>query len=143
MLISAGVLSSPFVRPKINFWWLLGRMYFSVFGVYWLVTVVPPSHNRSFGINTLAGFSRQVFEESRLRGKVFILLSLRDVPPPGLAPGWEEVLVGNGKQLWVGSYQLAPMETKAVRINEIVEKQVLDAKGTILSKDILTGQVAW
>lgn len=54
-----------------------------------------------------------------------------------------EVLVGNGKQLWVGSYQLAPMETKAVKINEIVEKQIPDAKGTILSKDILTGQVAW
>lgn len=54
-----------------------------------------------------------------------------------------EVLIGNGKQLWVGSYQLAPMETKAVKINEIVEKQIPDAKGTKLSKDILTGQVGW
>jgi len=54
-----------------------------------------------------------------------------------------EVLVGNGKQLWEGSYQLAPMETKAVKINEIVEKQIPDAKGTVLSKDLLTGQVAW
>jgi hypothetical protein len=54
-----------------------------------------------------------------------------------------EVLVGNGKQLWVGSYQLASMETKAVKINEIVEKQIPDAKGTRLSKDIPTGQVGW
>jgi hypothetical protein len=54
-----------------------------------------------------------------------------------------EVLVGNGKQLWVGSYKLASMETKAVKINEIVEKQIPDAKGTKLSKDILTGQVGW
>jgi hypothetical protein len=34
-------------------------------------------------------------------------------------------------------------ETKAVRINEIVEKQIPEAKGTKLSKDILTGQVGW
>ena len=54
-----------------------------------------------------------------------------------------EVLVGNGKQLWVGSYQLASMETKAVKINEIVEMQIPDAKGTVLSKDILSGQVGW
>jgi hypothetical protein len=54
-----------------------------------------------------------------------------------------EVLIGNGKQLWVGSYKLASMETKAVKINEIVEKQIPDATGTKLSKDILTGQVGW
>jgi hypothetical protein len=54
-----------------------------------------------------------------------------------------EVLVGNGKQLWVGSYKLASMETKAVKINEIVEKQIPDAAGTKLSKDILSGQVGW
>jgi hypothetical protein len=54
-----------------------------------------------------------------------------------------EVLIGNGKQLWVGSYKLASMETKAVKINEIVERQIPDATGTKLSRDILTGQVGW
>jgi hypothetical protein len=38
-------------------------MYFCSFGVYWSVRGVPPSHGRSFGINTLAWFYRQVFEE--------------------------------------------------------------------------------
>ena len=41
----------------------LGKMYFSAFGVYWSVTGVPPPMARYFGINTLAGFYRQVFEE--------------------------------------------------------------------------------
>lgn len=54
-----------------------------------------------------------------------------------------EVLIGNGKQLWVNTYTLAPMETKAISINEIVEKQIPDSKGTVLSKDILSGQMGW
>lgn len=54
-----------------------------------------------------------------------------------------EIFIGNGKQTWRNSYQLAPMETKAISINEIVEKQVPDAKGVFLSKDIRTGQVGW
>jgi hypothetical protein len=40
-----------------------GKMYFSAFGVYWSVNGGTPSDGRSFGINTLAGLYRQVFEE--------------------------------------------------------------------------------
>lgn len=54
-----------------------------------------------------------------------------------------EILIGNGKQLWVNTYMLAPMETKAISINEIVEKQIPDKSGVVLSKDILSGQVGW
>jgi hypothetical protein len=53
------------------------------------------------------------------------------------------VLIGNGKQLWVNTYMLAPMETKALSINEIVDKQIPDPDRVVLSKDILTGQVGW
>lgn len=59
------------------------------------------------------------------------------------APKKFEVLIGNGKQLWVNTYMLAPMETKAISINEIVEKQIPDPDGVVLSKQILTGQVGW
>jgi hypothetical protein len=59
------------------------------------------------------------------------------------APKKFEVLIGNGKQLWVNTYMLAPMETKAISINEIVDKQIPDPDGVVLSKDILTGQVGW
>jgi hypothetical protein len=54
-----------------------------------------------------------------------------------------ELLIGNGRELWVNSYMLAPMETKAISINEIVEKQIPDPDGVVLSKDILNGQVGW
>jgi hypothetical protein len=40
-----------------------------------------------------------------------------------------ELLIGNGKQMWVNTYTLAPMETKAISINEIVEKQIPDKRG--------------
>jgi hypothetical protein len=44
-----------------------------------------PSPARYIGIRTLGRISFQSLERKRLRGKVSILLSLRDVPP---RPGW-------------------------------------------------------
>ena len=54
-----------------------------------------------------------------------------------------EVLVGNGKQLWVGSYQLAPMETKGVRINEIVEKPYLSRRRPDAVPRLHSGRSGW
>ncbi|MGH9494640.1 MAG: hypothetical protein ACRD3B_06550 [Candidatus Sulfotelmatobacter sp.] len=51
-----------------------------------------------------------------------------------------EVLIGNGKELWMNNFMLAPMETKAISINEIVTKQIPDKKGVVLSKTSSMGR---
>ena len=53
------------------------------------------------------------------------------------------VLVNSGKQLWQNHYMLAPMESKAVNIRSIVEKQIPDEKGKKLDKATISGQVGW
>ena len=54
------------------------------------------------------------------------------------------VLIGTEKaEQWQKSYYLAPLETKAISINEIVEKQMADEKGHTLPKDAVAGQVTW
>ena len=54
------------------------------------------------------------------------------------------VLIGTEKaEQWQKSYYLAPLETKAISINEIVEKQMADEKGRTLPKDAVAGQVTW
>jgi hypothetical protein len=53
------------------------------------------------------------------------------------------VLVNSGKQLWQNHYMIAPMETKAISIRSIVEKQTPDEKGKKLDKETISGQVGW
>lgn len=53
------------------------------------------------------------------------------------------VLINSGEQLWQNHYLLGSMETKAVSIRDIVEKQVHDEKGKTLAKETLSGQVGW
>lgn len=53
------------------------------------------------------------------------------------------VLINSGKQLWQNHYMLAPMETRAISIRNIVEKETPDEKGKKLAKATLSGQVGW
>lgn len=53
------------------------------------------------------------------------------------------VLVNSGKQLWQNHYMLAPMETKAISIRSIVEKEIADENGKKLEKTTISGQVGW
>jgi hypothetical protein len=61
----AGVFGERMANKNKFPWRLLGGRVFLSFGGYWVVMGEPPffpSHGRSFGINTLAGLHRQVFE---------------------------------------------------------------------------------
>jgi hypothetical protein len=60
------------------------------------------------------------------------------------APQVFNVLVtsADGTQ-WNKDFNLSPMETKAISIRDIVEKQMKDDKGRILPKTALFGQISW
>jgi hypothetical protein len=54
-----------------------------------------------------------------------------------------DVQISSGDEFWWKAYQLAPMETKAININDLVARSVPDDSGHFLSKTTAEGQVAW
>jgi hypothetical protein len=62
--------------------------FLASWGVYWLAVADTPSHARSIGIKTLAGFFWQNIEGKRVRGKVLIALELGSLPRLVWIPGW-------------------------------------------------------
>jgi hypothetical protein len=53
------------------------------------------------------------------------------------------VKIGNGGVLWQQAWQLAPMETRAVSIRELITDQVKDRRGAVLPKDLNYGEISW
>lgn len=53
------------------------------------------------------------------------------------------VLVSSGKSVWSRKYSLAPLETKAVNINELIENRVKDDNGNVLPKSVQRGEANW
>jgi hypothetical protein len=54
-----------------------------------------------------------------------------------------DVQISSGSEFWWKSYKLAPMETKAININDIMAQGIPDDKGHRISKTAVQGQIAW
>jgi hypothetical protein len=53
------------------------------------------------------------------------------------------VLVASGQAFWSKKYTLAPLETKAIDIGELIENQVKDDSGYVLPRSLQSGQANW
>jgi hypothetical protein len=58
-------------------------------------------------------------------------------------PKYFNVKIGNGGVLWQQPYQLAPMETRAVSIRELIAGQVKDQNGKVLPQTLEQGEIGW
>jgi hypothetical protein len=71
------------------------------------------------------------------QGAVLLLFNHSTVPK------YFNVKIGNGGVLWQQPYQLAPMETRAVSIRELISGQVKDQDGKVLSRSLEQGEIGW
>src|SRR5271165_4074811 len=53
------------------------------------------------------------------------------------------VKIGNGGVVWQQAWQLAPMETRAISIRELIADQVKDKKGAALPPTLEQGEISW
>ncbi len=53
------------------------------------------------------------------------------------------VKISSGQVLWQQAWQLAPMETRAVSIRELISGQVRDQDGSVLPQTLEQGEVGW
>src|SRR5271165_4419716 len=53
------------------------------------------------------------------------------------------VKIGNGGIAWQQAWQLAPMETRAISIRELIADQVKDKKGAVLPPTLEQGEISW
>ena len=58
-------------------------------------------------------------------------------------PQFFDVSIFEGNTSWQKAYKLAPMETEAISFRELVDDQVKDDKGKVLSKIAQSGEVNW
>jgi hypothetical protein len=58
-------------------------------------------------------------------------------------PKYFNVKIGNGGVLWQQAWQLAPMETRAISIRELIVGQVKDQNGVLLPKTLDHGEISW
>ena len=54
-----------------------------------------------------------------------------------------DIWIAGGNIQWQKTYKLAPMQTKAIGIREIVENQLKDDKGKMLPKTVQSGEINW
>jgi hypothetical protein len=53
------------------------------------------------------------------------------------------VKIGNGGVLWQQPYQLAPMETRAISIRDLIADRVKDQDGKLLPETVEQGEISW
>jgi hypothetical protein len=53
------------------------------------------------------------------------------------------VMIGSGGVLWQNAWQLAPMETRAVSIRELIADKVKDENGATLPQNLNQGEISW
>ncbi len=53
------------------------------------------------------------------------------------------VKIGNGAVLWQDAWQLMPMETRAIRIRDLIDGQVADHLGERLPRSLSSGELSW
>jgi hypothetical protein len=58
-------------------------------------------------------------------------------------PKYFNVKIGDGGVLWQQAYLLAPMETRAIRIRELIAAQVKDQYGKVLAENLERGEIGW
>ncbi|MEO8663828.1 MAG: IPT/TIG domain-containing protein, partial [Bryobacteraceae bacterium] len=58
-------------------------------------------------------------------------------------PKYFNVKIGNGGVLWQPAYLLAAMETRAIRIRELIAGQVRDQHGEVLPRNLERGEIGW
>ncbi|MGO9239662.1 MAG: hypothetical protein ACLQBJ_02540 [Bryobacteraceae bacterium] len=58
-------------------------------------------------------------------------------------PNYFNVMIGSGGVLWQNAWQLAPMETRAVSMRELIADQVKDENGATLPKNLVQGEISW
>ena len=58
-------------------------------------------------------------------------------------PKYFNVKIGNGKILWQRAWKLAPMETRAVDIRDLIARQVKDLHGAVLPPTLDQGEIGW
>jgi hypothetical protein len=71
------------------------------------------------------------------QGAVLLLFNHSTVPK------YFNVKIGNGGVLWQQPYQLAPMETRAINIRDLIAGQVKDQDGKVLSQTLEQGEIGW
>ena len=54
-----------------------------------------------------------------------------------------DVKIGNGGVLWQQPYLLAPMETRAISIRDLIAGQIKDQDGKLLPKGLELGEIGW
>ncbi len=53
------------------------------------------------------------------------------------------VKIGNGGVLWHQAWQLAPMETRAISIRDLIMRQIKDQDGVVLPMTLDHGEISW
>ncbi|MEO8662528.1 MAG: hypothetical protein ABI693_28970 [Bryobacteraceae bacterium] len=53
------------------------------------------------------------------------------------------VKIGNGSVLWQQPYELAPMETRAISIRDLIAGQAKDQDGAVLPQTMEQGEISW
>lgn len=53
------------------------------------------------------------------------------------------VKIGNGRVLWQQPYELAPMETRAISIRDLIVGRVKDQDGVVLPQTLEEGEIGW
>ena len=58
-------------------------------------------------------------------------------------PQYFNVRIADDQAIWLNSYKLNSMETRAISINDVIARQEKDEKGRVLPKNLVRGQAGW